>query len=937
MNRSNGEFVGRDAEIDLLASALAASRSYRPKIVSIEGEAGIGKTAFLHRTLERADDVVVLQASGDESEIALEYGVLAQLVSRTAPASTGERLSSVVNASPAASVFSVGAELLAMLGSLQNRGTVVVAVDDAHMMDFSSAGALLFALRRLDVDRVLVLLAARSDELDRLGSSWLRLLGNSERTQRVPLKGLTAREVSMLSDSLGYPPLTLAAAERLRQHTGGHPLYVRALLSELPPEALAFDSGPLPAPHSFAATVVARLTTVASDTQDLVAAAAVAGSRCPVILAGALAGLSDPLAALEEAIAAGLLGLVPARIPEEVTFPHPLVRAAVYDDLSPSRRRRLHLACAALTSGPASLPHRVAASPGADDDLATELAGTGEEYVDQGVLAAGAEQLLWASRIAASREVREAALLRAVECLVEAGELPRALGLRDAVLACMDGPHKSFIIGLLTLSTGRMAQAEVALRAVIDGSDFADDDELYGPVTAALAIVCAIRGRGNEAVAWARRALDAKGSLATTELIATQALALGLATAGRRRDGISVLESLSPTRIRPEPFEAELLAVRGNLKAWWGDPSGALEDLSAVIRWSREGASLRSLPNAYGALAEVEYRLGRWDDGLTHAEVAVSLGEDTDRAWELPFVHAVASYIHAGRGNWGVAAEHADAARRAADLAQVPVGRYYACVAGAHLAWVREDWATVGDSLAPLHERPGEIRMSGLGERVPWLLEAEAMIRTGRLVEAARVLKELDDAINHGADDASRVDLWRLRGSLEHARERPAKARAAFLEGQAAAKALDSPFARAMIELAYGHHLRKTGSRRTAIAALRLARELFERLEARPFIQRCEVELAACGVHSASRGSEDPYGLTAREHVVARLVASGKSNREAAAELYLSSKAIEYHLANIFAKVGIRSRHALASRLAGAGAVNPPGAAEGALAGVDPR
>jgi len=187
-----------------------------------------------------------------------------------------------------------------------------------------------------------------------------------------------------------------------------------------------------------------------------------------------------------------------------------------------------------------------------------------------------------------------------------------------------------------------------------------------------------------------------------------------------------------------------------------------------VIRWSRDGTPMRSLPNAYGALAEVEYRIGRWDDGLTHAEVAVSLGEDTDRAWDLPFVHAVASYLHSGRGAWGFAAEHADAARRAAEIAPVPLSRYYACVAAAHLAWVREDWETVLASLAPLHKPPGALGTAGLDERVPWLLDAEAMIFTGRLEEAARVLDELERAVaevpttSRGSIYGASAALWNM-------------------------------------------------------------------------------------------------------------------------------------------------------------------------------
>jgi len=179
----------------------------------------------------------------------------------------------------------------------------------------------------------------------------------------------------------------------------------------------------------------------------------VAGAHCPLALAGRLAGLSDPLPPLEEALTAELLALVPARTPDEVTFPHPLVRAAIYDDLSPTRRRELNLACAALTAGSASLPHRVAASAGADDALAAELVATGEKRIAGGKVVAGGESLLWASHVAASLDVRDNSLLRGVDCLQLAGEVPRAQALRDSVLACRESPHRSFVLAALTAAS----------------------------------------------------------------------------------------------------------------------------------------------------------------------------------------------------------------------------------------------------------------------------------------------------------------------------------------------------------------------------------------------------------------------------------------------------------------------------------------------------
>src|SRR5262249_27935579 len=128
----SGVFVGREAELDLVSSALAAARDSAPQIVSIEGEAGIGKTAFLHRVVGAAQDVVILQASGDESEIALDYGVVRQLASVAAQAAGDRSPGDAPEEWLSASAFSAGARLLEILGSLQDAAPVVLAVDDAH-------------------------------------------------------------------------------------------------------------------------------------------------------------------------------------------------------------------------------------------------------------------------------------------------------------------------------------------------------------------------------------------------------------------------------------------------------------------------------------------------------------------------------------------------------------------------------------------------------------------------------------------------------------------------------------------------------------------------------------------------------------------------------------------------------------------------------------
>jgi DNA-binding CsgD family transcriptional regulator len=122
------------------------------------------------------------------------------------------------------------------------------------------------------------------------------------------------------------------------------------------------------------------------------------------------------------------------------------------------------------------------------------------------------------------------------------------------------------------------------------------------------------------------------------------------------------------------------------------------------------------------------------------------------------------------------------------------------------------------------------------------------------------------------------------------------------------------PFERAQLELAYGQVLRRAGKRRAAASQLQAARDRLTSLNARPYLQRCERELAASGLTPAKRSVFDPSRLTAQESAVARLVAAGMGNRQVAAELFVSIKTVQFHLTHIYAKLGINSRGELAAQ-----------------------
>ena len=186
---------------------------------------------------------------------------------------------------------------------------------------------------------------------------------------------------------------------------------------------------------------------------------------------------------------------------------------------------------------------------------------------------------------------------------------------------------------MIASQDGMLDESVQRLLAVTRRADLEDDPELAGPLTSSLAIVCAYAGSAPEAIEWARRTLSEPTPSPAVALTARQGLALGLAQCGRERDAIEALASPSLSQPNPPPFDVELVITRGAIKAQAGDLRGAVDDLTAVIGWSRAGVASRGLPNAYASLAEAEYRLGRWQHGAAHAELAVSLARDSDQVW----------------------------------------------------------------------------------------------------------------------------------------------------------------------------------------------------------------------------------------------------------------------------------------------------------------
>jgi len=917
----SGRFVGRAGELAEAAEALTAARAGHPAIVVVEGEPGIGKTALLRRCSQLAPDAAVVWASGDPAETDLDGGLARQLLAGLpgppGPAAPGPDTGG-------ADGLALGAALLAGVGALEEQAQLVVLVaDDLHWADRASAEALLFCLRRLRSDPVLVLLAARPHTLDQLGGSWARLLADGDRVRHLRLTGLTAPEVVTLA-AANRRDLTAESGTRLHEHTAGNPLYLLALLTELPADAFGRDTTHLPAPAAYAAAVLGRLTRLPAEAQELVRAAAVLGTRAAARAASAMAGLADGTSAADAAVRARLLDFPPGRARDELVFAHPLVRAAVYEDLRPADRRRLHLAAAALLAPPASFTHRVAAAAGGfDDELAAELIDAAGASQAAGAPRLAAQYLGWAAKLASDPARGEQSLFGAVRLLLITGDVQGAEEYADEVNARPASPQRRYTQAVLAVARGWLEHAEAELRSLAGTITAGDDPGLFSHTTAALALIYGQLGEDEAALEWAERARAVVGCAPDADAVARQAMAESYAKTGQLDRSLGLLADCSSRKPEPSGFDAELLTARGLVRNWAGDFAGAREDLQAVLRWHRYGVTAHGLTNAYTALAEAEFRSGGWDAAAVHVEVAISLSRDLDHAWYLSYAHCVAAYLYAARGDIempaaqadaGPSAEaHAVAAQRAAEM--VPSKEALACaaLARAHVAWSQADGAGVIEALTPLAHGA-----FGTASRYPnlalWRYRlAEAYLAQGRLTEARRLLDESPAGPWGGVTPADRA---RLEGLFWQRADQPERAAARY------EAAMPGPGSRSfpdgLLALDYGRFLLSAKKRRAAATVLLTARGVLAGLEAAGLTAVCDQSLLACGVRVPGvPADQETYEgldvLTAREQVVARLVAAGKTNREIAAELYVSVKTIEYHLSIIFTKLHIRSRRQLAA------------------------
>ena len=327
-------FVGRAAERARIAEVLTRVEAGQPWLVAIAGDPGMGKTTLARRCLTEATGLRVLSARADQAEADLDFGIADQLL-RSAGDTTRTAPSAVETDSPTSS-FVMGARLLEVVGQ-QAKGPVAILIDDLQWADRKSVEALTFMLRRLSVDPVVAVVVYRGPS-DRMDEAAQRMLLSVENRLDITLDGLGSDEVASLAAALRAGPLDDKAVQWLHRATGGHPLYLRTVLSE----GFDFDPrapGRLALPRSLAAAVGDHLRGLPPDTRAILQMLSVLNLRMPLVQLGQAAQVESPSTAIEPAVASGLVDWSPHEPSGPVVIRPLQVRDAIYAGLTATQRR----------------------------------------------------------------------------------------------------------------------------------------------------------------------------------------------------------------------------------------------------------------------------------------------------------------------------------------------------------------------------------------------------------------------------------------------------------------------------------------------------------------------------------------------------------------------------------------------------------------------
>lgn len=936
-----GGLIERDLELGRLDGGLRAAADSQGCVLLVTGLPGIGKTALLDAAQRgaRQAGMVILAARGGELESHFPYGVVRQLFEsalRHAPASersellagaaafaapvvAGESGAPVPAGSGAGSEFGPLHGLHWLTVNMSARSPLLIVVDDAHWADAHSLRFLLYLARRLDGLPAMLAISTRPGEHG-ADPAVLPQLATEPFVQVITPAALSEHAVGvMLAAGLGQPPADSFAAA-CRAATGGTPFLVHELIAALAADQVKPDAESAVhvqrvGPRTVATATLVRLARMPEGCVALARAAAVLAGEAQLYRAARLAGLPEDEALPALDALAGAQILQPGT---QLRFVHPIVRAAIYDELPPGERSRLHrqaagllaaegaeidaVAAQLLASEPAGSPEVItqlrqaasgALSRGAPEEAVAYLTRAMEEGGGRELRAALSFELAMAEqhagkpamighfrdarRLAADRVLRNTAAHELAGVLALIGQWEEPIAVTEAALADLGDSAPE-----LTMRLERLRAATAAYDPrLVDGFDkrLPELHEMVRtggpaarPLALLLAAIAAARGRpGDEVVELVRQGWD-EGRLVAT---GTEVLMLS--------QGLAALIEVGELRYAAE-LNRELLA------------------------------SARSSGSLIAFLVAVCYR--GWLDAR-HGRLAAAEGEfraalEPAREHQLNFVLPSLLWFATD-----VLVERPEAADLGTVAETMPLGPMADVASGALLMDSRGRMRhAAGDTAGGIADlrRAGEI-FRALHFRNPaafsWRSALALMLGADDRDEALRLAsEELEDARRVGRPRAVGVAL-RALGLIEGGapgREHLSRAEAVLSQGPARLE-----HARALVDL--GAAMRRSGERVASREPLRAGLDLAVTAGATRLAEQARIELTAAGARPRRLHLTGRDALTPSELRVAALAGAGRTNNEVAQALFITPKTVDTHLTKAYAKLGISSRRDLAAAL----------------------
>jgi len=938
-HRGAGDLLERASELALIDRTLRAAAAGEGSMLLVEGPPGIGKTALLGAARGRAErlDMTTLFARGGELEGHFPYGAVRQLfepvVPRATPAARRKLLSGA--AELAAPVLMGGGEIadnpredtpygvthslywLAL--NLSQQAPLLIAVDDVHWVDATSMRFLLHLARRLEGTSIALVLSLRSGDSGVEPALTAELAAQASGEVMRP-EGLSEDGVErLLGPGLGETP-DEAFAAACRTATGGVPFLVHELIAalaadEVRPSAEHAARVQELGPRTVAQATLVRLGRMSPGCLALARAVAVLAAAATLPRSARLAGLDrvDALTALDELVQARLL-----ETGELLRFTHPVVRAAVYDELAPGRRSALHLEAARLLAAEGAELDAVAAQL-----LASEPVGS-QETVDR---------LRAAAELALSRGAPEDAIAYLARALAEGCERE----LRAEV---------SFELGLAEKVAGRRER----IQHFTDVRRLAEDAVLRNSAAYELALALIQKARWAESITLVDEALEDLGAGDADLAVRLETLRAGLAGADPRR--VAELDARLPRlrrlALRDGAAARSLALMLAALEGWRSGEAAQVGTL--VARGFKDerplaaGVEAWTIGQGLGALVVTE----QLDRAAELAGALIAEGQSLGSIAGFVLGTAVRGFVEARRGRLAPAEEALRAALEPAREARFGFVLSSQLWFATDVILERPEAADLanfvrGLELGPLAELHSGAMLLDVRGRVRYAA-GERQAGIDDLRQAGETLRALEIANPNASSwrsalasmlaadepaEARRLTTEELAAArrVGHARAAGGALRAlGLLEGGAkgikrlheAVAALERSearleHARALVDL--GAALRRAGERSAAREPLREGLDLAVACGAAGLAERSRTELSASGGRPRRLRLSGRDALTPSELRVARMAAAGHTNNEIAQALFVTPKTVDTHLSHTYSKLGITSRRALAAAL----------------------